>query len=55
MNSCAVHDKHPQVLHLEAHLFLRVFLTYNNGRMMVGVRKKVRTFAMFSASQNWVA
>ena len=43
------------VLHYEAHLFLRVFLTYNNRRMMVGVLEKVCTFAMFSASQNWVA
>ena len=55
MNSCAVHDKNPQVLHLEAHLFLCAFLTNNNRRMMVGVREKVRNFASFSAAQKWVA
>ena len=29
---------------------MRVFLTYNNRRMMVGVREKVRTFATFCAA-----
>ena len=32
------------VLHYEAHLFLRAFLTNNNRRMMVGVWEKVCTF-----------
>jgi hypothetical protein len=32
------------VLHYEAHLFLRVFLTYNNRRKMMGVWEKVCTF-----------
>jgi len=43
------------VLHYEAHLFLRAFLTNNNRRMMLGIWEKVRNFAMFSASQKWVA
>ena len=43
------------VLHYEAHLFLRAFLTNNNRRMMVGIREKVRNFAADSPTQeSWL-